>query len=64
MLSSLPFSTCYFCGGAGPETVIEVETGEKIPFTIKPIQMEGILILNDQDPDHHIYRLISASLKD
>ena len=24
MLSALPFASCFFCGGAGPETVAEI----------------------------------------
>jgi hypothetical protein len=62
MLSSLPFNVCYFCGAAGPETVVEVETLQQIKFSTKQIIMEGTLILNDTDPDHHIYILKSASL--
>lgn len=62
MLSSLPFNVCYFCGAAGPETVVEVQTSESIKFTTKQIIMEGTLYLNDTDPDHHIYILKSATL--
>lgn len=62
MLSSLPFNLCYFCGAAGPETVVEVESIEKVKFTSKQITMEGILILNAKDPEHHIYVLKSAKL--
>ena len=54
MLSALPFNVCYFCGAAGPETVVEIETSESIKFTTKQITMEGTLQLNDVDPDHHI----------
>jgi hypothetical protein len=57
MFSSLPFSSCYFCGGAGPETVIELDTKEKIKFVTKQITMEGTLILNASDPGHHIFIL-------
>jgi len=57
MLSSLPFSSCYFCGGAGPETVVELESKEKIKFVTKQITMEGTLTLNASDPDHHIFIL-------
>ncbi|MBT1708109.1 hypothetical protein KK062_07740 [Fulvivirgaceae bacterium PWU5] len=60
MLSSLPFNLCFFCGAAGPETVIEVQTSIKIPFTTKPIILEGTLVLNDKDPNHHMYILTSA----
>ena len=63
MLSSLPFNVCYFCGAAGPETVVEVESAQTVAFTTKQITMEGVLHLNDKDPDHHIYILKSASLK-
>lgn len=62
MLSSLPFNVCYFCGAAGPETVVEIESSESIKFTTKQIIMEGTLHLNDTDPDHHIYILKSANL--
>lgn len=57
MLSSLPFSSCYFCGGAGPETVIELDTKEKIKFVTKQIMMTGTLVLNASNPDHHIFIL-------
>lgn len=62
MLSSMPFNVCYFCGAAGPETVVEIETTEKIKFTTRQIAMQGILVLNDNDPDHHIYILRSAQI--
>ena len=62
MLSSLPFNICYFCGAAGPETVVEVESDESIRFNSKAIWVEGILYLNDSDPDHHMYVLKSAQL--
>lgn len=62
MLSSLPFNVCYFCGAAGPETVIEVVSDEGIRFNTKAIWVEGYLYLNDNDPDHHMYVLKSAQL--
>jgi hypothetical protein len=62
MLSSFPFNVCYFCGAAGPETVIEVDSQEGIRFNSKAIWVEGYLFLNDADPDHHMYVLKSAQL--
>lgn len=59
MFSSLPFSVCYFCGAAGPETVVELQEMKAIKFTTKPLIIEGTLFLNDKDPDHHIYLLKS-----
>jgi hypothetical protein len=62
MLSSLPFNVCYFCGAAGPETVVEVESDESIRFNTKAIWIEGYLYLNDTDPDHHMYVIKSAQI--
>jgi hypothetical protein len=62
MLSSMPFNLCYFCGAAGPETVVEIETTQHPKFTTKQIIMEGTLFLNDKDPNHHIYILKSATI--
>lgn len=62
MLSSLPFNVCYFCGAAGPETVIEVVSDDGIRFSTKAIWVEGYLYLNDNDPEHHMYILKSAQL--
>jgi hypothetical protein len=62
MLSSLPFNVCYFCGAAGPETVVEVECDESVRFNTKAIWIEGYLYLNDSDPDHHMYVIKSAQL--
>ena len=63
MFSSLPFNVCYFCGAAGPETVVEVESKTNIKFTTQKLEIEGVLQLNDSDPDHHIYILKSATFK-
>jgi hypothetical protein len=62
MLSALPFNLCYFCGAAGPETVVEVVTNDKVKFSSKPVVMEGILFLNATDPNKHIYVLQNARL--
>jgi hypothetical protein len=62
MFSSLPFNVCYFCGAAGPETVVEIQTSQKIKFTTKPMTIQGVLNLNEKDPDHHIYILKSVTV--
>jgi hypothetical protein len=64
MLSALPFNQCYFCGGAGPETVVELQTSHSIRFVTRQITMEGTLLLNDSDPDHHMYILKDARILD
>lgn len=64
MLSSLPFSNCFFCGGAGPETIVELKTKQSIKFTTSRVALEGILLLNADDPDHHMYIMKDAVLID
>jgi len=66
-LSSQPSSMCFFCGGAGPESVIEVSVKKednklKHIRIDKFIKMKGILNLNKIDPDHLIYILKDAEL--
>ncbi len=60
MLSSLPVNACFFCGVGGPETVIEVYTKEPVTYTEKPVELKGLLKLNDKDPDKMIYILENA----
>jgi hypothetical protein len=62
MLSSLPLNACFFCGAGGPETVIEVFLKKEINYTEKPVEVQGILRLNDKDPDKMIYILESAEM--
>lgn len=60
ILSSLPANACFFCGVGGPESVIEVELKTSISFTDKPVEVKGVLRLNDKNPDQMIYRLEGA----
>lgn len=61
IFSQYPFNQCYFCGGAGPETVIEVVSVDKLQLTDEPIVLQGVLELNDADPEHHMYMLKKAA---
>ena len=63
ILSQLPFNLCYFCGGAGPETIAEVYTTEPIDFTESMITITGTLELNADDPEHMMYVLKDAALE-
>lgn len=62
VLSSLPFQTCFFCGGAGPETVAEIRTIKKISFTEKKVRVKGRLKLNSSDPVKLYYTLEDSEL--
>jgi hypothetical protein len=55
ILTSLPLNACFFCGVGGPESVVEVLLKETIAYTEKPIEIKGILRLNDTDPNKMIY---------
>ncbi len=64
ILSKFPFSQCYFCGGAGPESIAEVY------FKVKPgkfeadqfIRIKGKLKLNEKDLDHGNFMVEEAVL--
>ena len=64
-LSMFPFSSCYFCGQAGPETVVEIQAKTPLIYRMdKPIEVEGILHLNRDDSFRLIYVLKEAGYKD
>jgi hypothetical protein len=64
ILSKFPYSQCFFCGGAGPESIAEVF------FKVKPgkfdpdqfIRVKGKLKLNDADLEHGNFILEEAVL--
>ena len=64
MLSALPYSSCFFCGGAGPETVAEVQI-YPLPKNLSPdafIKVTGKLKLNDWDLSHMNFILEEAKI--
>jgi hypothetical protein len=60
VFSAFPYNMCFFCGGAGPETVMEVSTVSAIPYTSEPVYLKGILRLNGSDVNKLIYSLEKA----
>lgn len=66
VLSANPFSSCFFCGNAGPESVVELQFEEKLnkTFTTDEIAtFEGRLKLNWDDLEHCNYILQNAKAK-
>lgn len=61
IFSAFPYNMCFFCGGAGPETVMEVYATEAIKYTAEPIIIRGKLELNDSDINRLIYGLREAT---
>ncbi|MGD1893686.1 MAG: hypothetical protein ACFB15_24225 [Cyclobacteriaceae bacterium] len=62
ILSALPIAACFFCGGAGPETVMEVFSQNNIELSSEVIKLRGRLELNADNPDHMMYILHDAKL--
>ncbi len=60
IFSAYPYSMCFFCGGAGPETVMEVEALEGIKYSADAIVIKGILKLNDKDINRLMYKLVQV----
>ncbi len=64
ILSKFPYSQCFFCGGAGPESIAEVT------FKIKQgkfemdqfLRVKGRLKLNEGNIDHGNFMLEEASM--
>jgi len=63
VLSRNPNATCFFCGGGGPETVVDIKVK---PSAFRRYEMDqqqtfkGILRLNPDNSKHFIYELVSA----
>lgn len=64
VLSKYPYSQCFFCGGAGPESVAEIIFSSKTPrFKADQIvSVTGTLKLNDKDINHMNFILENATL--
>ncbi|MEY3052488.1 MAG: hypothetical protein RLY31_2273 [Bacteroidota bacterium] len=57
IFSAYPYNMCFFCGGAGPETVVEVTAKQAIPFSADAITIRGTLGLNATDINKLMYSL-------
>ena len=60
ILSAFPYNMCFFCGGAGPETVMEIYAKTPIKFTSEAVTIRGKLELNSDDVNRLIYSLTNA----
>lgn len=64
ILSAFPYNMCFFCGGAGPETVMEVEAKEPVKYDADAIYLKGKLELNADDINRLMYKIVDAVLVD
>ncbi|MCB0704789.1 MAG: hypothetical protein KDC34_05740 [Saprospiraceae bacterium] len=60
VFSAFPYNMCFFCGGAGPETVMEVYAIEPVQYTATEVTIKGTLQLNSGDINRLIYSLVDA----
>jgi len=60
VFSAFPYNMCFFCGGAGPETVMEVVALEAVEYSPDAITLRGKIQLNDSDINRLIYSLTDA----
>ncbi|MBB6460707.1 DUF3299 domain-containing protein [Flammeovirga kamogawensis] len=59
LISYYPFANCFFCGGAGPETIMEVFMDVPREVNDETVTFKGILKLNG-DATGMIYQLKDA----
>ena len=62
IFSAYPYNMCFFCGGAGPETVMEVEASEPVEYTAEQVVLKGKLQLNADDINRLMYVLVDATM--
>jgi hypothetical protein len=60
IFSAYPYNMCFFCGGAGPETVMEIVAKEPIKYTAEAITIRGNLKLNNEDINQLMYSLVDV----
>ena len=46
ILSAYPYNMCFFCGGAGPESVMEVFSTKPVKSSKKMVKLKGTLRVN------------------
>ncbi len=63
IISSVPIASCFFCGGAGPESVAEVYLSESVKYTAKRVKVIGKLTLNKENSDQLMYILKEAKMQ-
>ncbi len=64
VISAKPMAQCFFCGGSGPESLIELEFRKKgRRFKTDEIRtLKGVLKLNPEDVEHLNYILTSVEV--
>ena len=64
MFSAYPYASCFFCGKAGPETVMEVfvKDDNKIEFSDKKLSLKGTFYFTSRNPNDVMFTLKNAEI--
>lgn len=66
MFSAYPYASCFFCGKAGPETVMEVfvKDGKDINFSEKKMSIKGTFYFTSRNSNEVMFTLKNAEITD
>ena len=66
MFSAYPYESCFFCGKAGPETIMEVfaKDGKKIDFSEKKMTVKGTFYFTSHNSNEVMFTLKNAETAD
>ncbi len=64
VLSRYPYTSCFFCGGAGPETIVELSFENQLEEVRmdQRVRIQGRLTLNKMDIEHFNYIISDARI--
>jgi len=64
MFSAYPYESCFFCGKAGPETIMEVFAmdDKKIDFTEKKMSIKGTFHFTSRNSNEVMFTLKNAEI--
>ena len=62
IFSAFPYTMCFFCGGAGPESVMDVFAKNPVEYSAEQITLKGKLELNATDINRLMYSIHDAEV--
>ncbi len=64
MFSAYPYESCFFCGKAGPETIMEVfvKDDKKIDFSENKMAIKGIFYFTSRNSNNVMFTLKNAEV--
>ncbi|MCX2474384.1 hypothetical protein OQZ33_08600 [Pedobacter sp. MC2016-05] len=62
LLSIVPIESCPFCGKGDIPSMIEVKMATPLPFTEKPIKIQGKFVINNSGDNRSEFFLLGAKL--